>query len=318
MEMIKLKKTDISVSRLCMGGCPMGGYGWGNTQENDFLDAIHTALDNGINFFDTSDTYGLGQSEKTLAKGLGTSRKNAVIESKFGVRVVNGKTVYDNSPGYIVQALNDTLTRLKSDWVDIYTIHYRDGITPLSDVIETLLRCRTEGKIRYIGLSNILPEELPLLSEYKEAFVNVQEEYSLACRKNEKKLCDSANLLDINPMSWGSLGQGILTGKYSEKSTFGSDDRRSRDIYVNFHGDKLKKNLEIVEHLKKIAETHGKSVASCAIRFILDYIPDSIVLAGAKNASQIISNAEALGWHLDTEEIDELNRVSTAGDINDK
>ena len=93
MEYITLKNSDISVSRFCMGGCPMGGYGWGATNENDFLTAIDTAIGNGVNFFDTADTYGLGQSELTLAKGLKNRRKDVVIQSKFGVRIIDGKTV---------------------------------------------------------------------------------------------------------------------------------------------------------------------------------------------------------------------------------
>lgn len=105
MEYVTLRNSDLKVSRLCMGGCPMGGYGWGESDEQGFIDAIHAALDSGVNFFDTADTYGLGWSEETLAKGLGTCRHEAVIQSKFGVRVmedmVGRKTIYDNSPDYI-------------------------------------------------------------------------------------------------------------------------------------------------------------------------------------------------------------------------
>ena len=98
MEYITLKNTDLQVSRVCMGGCPMGGYGWGNVQEQELLDAVSAALDNGINFFDTADTYGLGKSEETLGKALGSRRHQAVIASKFGVRIGSQGTFYDNSP----------------------------------------------------------------------------------------------------------------------------------------------------------------------------------------------------------------------------
>lgn len=96
MDYLVLENTTLKVSRLCMGGCPMGGYGWGSVREDELLAAIHAALDVCVNFFDTADTYGLGQSERTLAKGLGTHRKAAVIETKFGVRAGNGQTFYDN------------------------------------------------------------------------------------------------------------------------------------------------------------------------------------------------------------------------------
>lgn len=135
MEYLTLKNSDLKVSRLCMGGCPMGGYGWGDTQEKDFLDAINAAIDAGLNFFDTSDTYGLGQSEITLGKGLGYRRKDVVIQTKFGVKYGNGKSVYDNSPAYIQEALEKSLKNLNTDYVDVYVIHYRDGKTPIEDVI---------------------------------------------------------------------------------------------------------------------------------------------------------------------------------------
>lgn len=288
----------------------MGGYGWGNVQESELLDAISEALDKGVNFFDTADTYGLGQSERTLAKGLGERRKNVVIESKFGVRVGGGKTVYDNSPEYIQTALEESLRRLNTDYIDIYTIHYRDGKTPIADVIGKLDELKAAGKIRYYGLSNIHGNEADELIPYAEKFVCCQDEFSLACRKNEADLFSLQSKLHVTPMTWGSLGQGILTGKYGADVKFGADDRRSREIYVNFHGEKLKQNLRIVEVLKKIAENHGRTVAACAIRWILDTLPESVVIAGVKRPSQLDSNIEAMDWHLGIEEMKELNEVA--------
>lgn len=112
MEFITLSNSELNVSRVCMGGCPMGGYGWGLVQEKELIDAVHTCLEEGINYFDTSDTYGLGQSERTLSKALGLNRKNVIIQTKFGVRYENGKTSYDNSPAYIDQALEKSLRNL--------------------------------------------------------------------------------------------------------------------------------------------------------------------------------------------------------------
>ncbi len=309
MEYVTLKNSDLKVSRLCMGGCPMGGYGWGDVQEQELLDAIHAAVDHGLNFFDTADTYGLGQSERTLAKGLGSMRKDVVIESKFGVRTGDGKTIYDNSPAYIREALTGTLQRLNTDYVDIYTIHYRDE-TPIEDVVDTLMRLREEGKIRYFGLSNIHEDGMQELLPYKGMFVNCQDEYSLACRKFEGDLNKVAEVMDLNPLTWGSLGQGILTGKYDRNALFGSNDRRSRDIYVNFHGEKLMKNLDIVDVMRPIAEAHGVSVAAVAVRYILDYLKESVVLVGAKRPSQILGTLEAIGWNLTTEEINALDEIS--------
>ena len=310
MEYITLKNSDLKVSRLCMGGCPMGGYGWGDVQEKDLIEAVHTALDNGITIFDTADTYGLGQSEKTLGKALGNKRKEVVIADKFGVRVGNGKTTYDNNPKYIREAIELSLKNLGTDYIDLYQVHYRDEVTPLSDVIDTLDRLKDEGKIRYYGLSNIHEKDYKEIKPFIGKIVSVQDEYSLACRKNEKDLRTLSREYQINPFTWGSLGQGILTGKYDKNTTFESNDRRSREIYVNFHGNKLLKNLEIVEVMKTIAEAHNKTVSAVAIRFILDWLDDSVVLVGAKRPSQILGNIEGMDWSLSSNEIDILNEIS--------
>lgn len=311
MEYIQLKNSDLTVSRFCMGGCPMGGYGWGDVQNQELLDAVHQALDQGVNFFDTADTYGLGESEKTLAQGLGSHRKEVVIASKFGVRTGNGKTVYDNSPAYIQQALENSLRRLNTDYIDLYIIHYRDGVTPMADVVGKLEELQDQGKIRYFGLSNIHADGVEELLPYQGKFVSCQDEFSLACRKYEEDLKLVQEKMQVSPMTWGSLGQGILTGKYTrENVNFGSNDRRSREIYVNFHGEKLEQNLRIVEELKKIAAQRNKSVAACAIRYILDYLPGSVVLAGVKRPSQLHSNLEAMDWQMTQEELAWLETVS--------
>lgn len=288
----------------------MGGYGWGNVQEKELLDAINYAVDNGVNFFDTADTYGLGQSEKTLAKGLGVRRKDVIIESKFGVRFDKKGTIYDNSPAYIQECLEGTLQRLGTDYIDIYVVHYRDGKTPIEDVVGKLEDLQKEGKLRYFGLSNIHEDGMAELKPFKGKFVCCQDEYSLACRKYETDLLKMQNEIIVTPLTWGSLGQGILTGKYDRHSSFEQNDRRSRDIYVNFHGDKLTKNLDIVDAMRPIAEAHRVSVAAVAIRFIMDYLKDSVVLVGAKRPAQIKGNLESIGWNLTSEELKILDEIS--------
>ncbi|WP_037292732.1 aldo/keto reductase [Ruminococcus flavefaciens] len=310
MEYLTLMNSDLKVSRLCMGGCPMGGYGWGDVQEQELIDTVHAALDNGVNMFDTADTYGLGQSEITLAKALGSKRKDVIIADKFGVRVGGGKTVYDNSPEYIDMALDASLKRLGTDYIDLYQVHYRDGVTPLPVVIEKLEQLKQAGKIRYYGLSNIHQEDYEEIRPFIGRIVSVQDEYSLACRKNENDLNTLRDEFSISPFTWGSLGQGILTGKYDKSVAFGSDDRRSRDIYVNFHGEKLLKNLEIVDVMRGIAEAHDKPVSAVAIRFILDWLKGSVVLVGAKRPSQILGNIQGADWKLTEDEIKKLDEIS--------
>lgn len=310
MEYIKLKNSDIIVSRLCMGGCPMGGYGWGDVQETELIDAVHTALEQGITFFDTADTYGLGQSEITLGKALGAHRKDAVIASKFGVRVMNGKTVYDNSPAWIKEALEGSLKRLGTDYIDLYQVHYRDGVTPIGEVVDTLEELKRKGLIRAYGLSNLYLKDAKELQGYENRFVSFQNEYSLACRKYEEDIKALSENLNMTPLTWGSLGQGVLTGKYDKNTVFGSNDRRSREIYVNFHGEKLLHNLEIVEVMKEIANRYEKPVSAVAIRFILDYLTDSVVICGAKRPKQVMDNISGCEWNLQPKDMENLISIS--------
>ena len=314
MESVTLKHSNLKVSRICMGGCPMGRYNWGNTNEEDFVDAIHEALYCGVNFFDTADTYGLGQSEITLAKGLGSHRNEVVIQTKFGVVVPpdGGKTLIDNSPQYIRLALESSLRRLNTDYIDIYVIHYWDHVTPPEEIVEELEKHKQAGKIRYFGLSNIQKESLPLFAPFKDRFITAQHEFSLACRTHEDVIAATKREMETTPLTWGSLGQGILTGKYDENVQFGDNDRRRNEIYVNFHGDKLRHNLRIVDTLKTISNNHDKICAATAIRYILDTMPDSVAIVGVKNAMQMTENLEALDWHLSREELKFLKEISEA------
>ena len=310
MEYVKLNNTDLIVSRFCMGGCPMGRYDWGETREENFIDAIHTALDMGVNFFDTADTYGLGESERTLAKGLENHRKDVVIQTKFGVKAGHGKTTIDNSPDYIRIALDNSLHRLNTDYIDIFVVHYWDQITPVEEIIGELEIQKQAGKIRYYGISNIFWDIKDQWLPFYNRFATAQYEFSLACRTHEEELKMASSQLGTSSLTWGSLGQGILTGKYNEQSFFGSNDRRRRDVYINFHGDKLKHNLKIVEQLRIVAEQHEQTCSAVAIRFILDYLNNSVVIAGVKNAGQMKANLAAMDWNLDKTEVDKLDLVS--------
>ena len=307
MESVLLRGTDLEVSRLGLGGCPLGGHGWGQTHRNELMAAVDAALDAGVNFLDTADVYGLGQSEMLLGEVLRGRRDRVVIATKCGVRVENGRTFYDNSPQWIRQACEGSLRRLNTDRIDLYQLHYRDG-TPLESVLETFEILREQGKIRYFGLSNLKETDLPELAAHRGKFAAVQNAYSLADREGEATFREICGALDATALTWGSLGQGILTGKYGPDSRFGADDRRSRETYRNFRGEKFRKNLQIVEAMKPIAENHGVSVAAVAVRFILDRLPGSVALCGIKRKEQLLT--DALGWHLSGEEMDALDRVS--------
>jgi len=310
MEYYKLKGLSQEVSRLCMGGCPAGEYGWGNVSRGDIETAMLRALDMGVNFFDTADTYGLGRSEATLGRVLANHRHQVVLATKFGVRVENGRTFFDNSPRHIETALHTSLENLRTDYIDLYQAHYLDDITPVPEMMEALLALQRKGYIRAIGLSNIRIEDVAAFLPYANEISSFQNHYSLAHRDDEEAILAIANQLNAVPLTWGSLGQGILTGKYDKDVLFETNDRRSRAIYDNFHGDKLMHNLRIVDAMRPLAEKYHTPIASVAIRWILDRLPRSVVITGVKNQSQAEVNASAFTFALSQEECAMLDGLS--------
>ncbi len=312
MEYITLRNSDLKVSRICIGGDPMGGHAWGKTDETELIDAVCFGVERGINFFDTADVYGLGKAEELLGKALQGKRDKVIIASKFGVRRTedNTKTFFDNSPSWIRQAVEGSLRRLQTDYLDVYQIHDLDGVTPVEEVVGTLEKLKQDGKVRYYGLSNISAEDIGKLKPYKDKFISFQNQYSLVCRDYEDDIRDISKELYVNPLTWGSLGQGILTGKYGRDVRFSEDDRRSRPTYPNFHGEKLQKNIDIVECMRKVGENYGKEPSAVAIRYILDYLPDSVAIVGVKRKEQVASNCEACGWKLRPCDIEILDNIS--------
>ena len=310
METVCLKGIPLPVSRLCMGGCPAGEYGWGNVSRSEIEAAMLRALELGINFFDTADTYGIGRSETTMGEVLHAHRQQVVLATKFGVRVEGGKTFYDNSPAYLQTALENSLRRLDTDYIDLYQVHYLDGVTPVPELMEALMRQRERGLIRAIGLSNVTPDQAREFAPYADYIATFQNHFSLAHRADEAAMCQTAGLLSASAMTWGSLGQGVLTGKYNADVHFDADDRRSRPIYDNFYGDRLAKNLRIVEVMRPIARKYDVPVAAVAVRWILDTLENSVVITGVKSPAQAQANALALGFALDASELEALNEVS--------
>ncbi len=310
METITLKGTQRPVSRLCMGGCPAGEYGWGNVSRAEVERAMLLALERGVNFFDTADTYGLGRSEETLGETLHAHRASLCLATKFGVRVENGKTFFDNSPAYIATALSASLKRLKTDYIDLYQVHYLDEHTPVAQMMEALIAHKAKGDIAAIGLSNIHPEHIPAFAPYRDHIATFQNHFSLAHRADEAAMAQIATELQLVPLTWGSLGQGILTGKYDASVHFDASDRRSRTIYDNFYGERLLRNLRIVEVMRPIARAHGVPVASVAVRWILEKLQPSVVITGVKTPEQADANAQALQFSLTPAQREALDAVS--------
>tara|TARA_Y100000588_G_C14270734_1_gene932180 strand:+ start:349 stop:1233 length:885 start_codon:yes stop_codon:yes gene_type:complete len=290
----------------------MGLHAWGNdTDELEMIAAVETALDNGVTLFDTADVYGLGTSESILGNALGRRRSMAKIATKFGVRRTDdGRSFYDNSPDWIDLALDASLKRLGTDYIDLYQVHYYDGVTPLVDLFGHLEKKRTEGKILAYGISNVCDfgnDELLNLD-------TISMEYSLANREHESAIRKLKKEKDLTFFSWGSLGQGVLAGIYDQFSVFDGNDRRSRETYTNFHGEKFKHNLAIVEEMRGVSRDLGKTLPQIAIRWILDYLMGSnVVLVGIKRSSDIKEAVGAFDWKLTGEAVSLLESISRNG-----
>jgi aryl-alcohol dehydrogenase-like predicted oxidoreductase len=296
METTQLGKTTQRISRLGLGGAATGGHGWGRFDDDDSRRAIALAFESGVTFFDTADVYGLGHAEEVLSDALGPRRHDVVIATKFGVRWDNtGRTWKDVSPTYLQQALDASLRRLRVDCIPLYYVHWPDGVTPLEETLAALERCRQAGKIRWIGLSNRSAEDV-LRANRQIEVTSVQVRYNLLDRAQAESLVELAALREITLVTWGSLAEGLLTGKFSAASTFELDDRRNR--YVNFRGTSFTENLAIVQSVREVATRLEKSSAQVALRWLLDTSGVGSVLFGAKTPRQVEDNLGALDWSL--------------------
>jgi aryl-alcohol dehydrogenase-like predicted oxidoreductase len=305
MEYAKLGNTDLQVSRLGFGCEPLGGTDWGVVDQKAVMLAVRKAVDEGVNFFDTADVYGLGCSEELLSQALGDKRTRVVIASKFGVNwksCVNGgraETFRDSSPARVRKALEASLRRMKLDCIPLYQIHWPDPGTEIAETIETLVRCKEAGKIRYFGVSNFSPEQI-LEARQVHAPASAQLPYNLLDRRAEQKLLSSCWDLNIGALAYGPLAQGLLSGKYGLYTRFGQDDRRSR--LFHFLPENLTRNLQVVDRLKEIGNRYRKSAVQVALRWILDNPLVTCAITGMKTPSQLDENIAALGWRLTSED----------------
>lgn len=302
METVRLSNTDLVISRIGFGCGPLGGTDWGPFDEQEGIAAVSRAVELGVTFFDTADVYGLGRSERLLSKALAERRHDMVIASKCGVnwekrpRGQRAKTFYDSDPKRVVEALEDSLRRLQIDAIPLYFIHWPDPNTPFAATVEALLRCRDEGKIRYFGLSNFSADQIREVSAIARVAA-VQVQYSLIDRSAERDVLPCAQELGISAITYGSLAQGLLTGKYNAEAQFGPDDRRHQ--LEHFGGEELQANGEMLCRLKENAKRLQKSPGQLAIRWVLDNPDVSSTIVGIKSRRQVEQNVGAQGWQLD-------------------
>jgi len=243
-----------------------------------------------------------------LSKALGSQRDEVVIATKIGVRWnQQHETWKDISPGYLIDALEASLRRLKIDRISLYYVHWPDGCTPIEEAMAALVRQRDAGKIAAIGISNFSATQIRAAAEVTD-IAAVQMQFSLINRDVLAQVRPTLEELNIPLVAWGGLTKGLLTGKFSPQTQFPEDDNRHRD--PDFLGERFLANLKVADGLKTLSTRLSRTPAQIAIRWLLDSPGTTAVLAGAKTTEQVLENCGASGWQLGKEDYQFLERLA--------
>ncbi len=308
----KLGASDLNVSSIGLG-CNNFGF-VANMDVQASRKVIDKAIDVGINFLDTSDSY--GTSEQILGEVLGERRKNIVVATKVGSKLNALGQKSGNSRGYILAEAEESLRRLRTDWIDLYQIHYPDPKTPIEETLRALDDLVKHGKVRYIGCSNFSPvqiEEAENTAKTKRlhSFVSSQDEYSLLARDIERSQLPVIERYGLGELPYFPLASGMLTGKHKRgqpaaKGTRLGDKQNLADRYLN------ETNHEKVERLQRFAKERGHTLLELAFSWLLAHPVVASVIAGATKPEQVEGNAKAGGWQLTREELHEIDSISGA------
>jgi len=307
MEMMQLGKSNLLVSRIILGTWAMGGENWGPFNEEDAVQAVKAALDGGINTIDTAPAYGGGRAEELLGRLLEGKRQNIVIATKGGLNMAK-RFPKDLSPQFLEEDLHNSLRRLRTDYIDLYQCHWPDPATPIEDTMAAMTRFREQGKIRHIGLCNYSGEELMAAMKLAPV-VSLQPQYSLLKRDIEEKIIGTCIENGAGIISYGSLGAGMLTGKYDKPGAFDKTDVRSF-FYKHFKARYWPAISNLLETMKTMAAGRNASPGNIALSWILARRGISAAIVGARNSSQVQDNLLSLAVRLTDDEIGELDRLS--------
>ena len=311
MELRNLGRSGLRVSAIGLGCNNFGG----RIDLEASRKVVHKALDLGITFFDTADTYGgRGGSETCLGRILGERRKEIVLASKFGLPMDDSGTLKGGSRHYIMRAVEASLRRLDTDWIDLYQLHQPDPLTPIEETLRALDDLVRAGKVRYIGCSN-LPGWQVVEADWTSragglnAFISCQDEYSLLVRHIEAELVPAIRRYGLGLLPYFPLASGLLSGKYHAgaklpEGTRLANTERLRDRFLT------DANWPRVEKLEAFAAARGKSLLELAFSWLLARPAVASVIAGATSPEQVAQNAAAGGWALTTEELAEIDRLT--------
>ncbi|MBM0232227.1 aldo/keto reductase [Micromonospora sp. STR1_7] len=317
-----LGTTGVYVSEISLGTMTFGGSGqpvWGSLGALPLSDAqrlVDTALDAGVNFVDTADTYSEGESEELLGQALGKRRRDVVLATKVHARTGPGPNDVGTSRLHIMQALEDSLRRLRTDYIDLYQIHNFDQVTPMEETLRALDDAVRQGKIRYVGCANFaawqISKALGISAREKLArFVSVQSYYSLVGRDVERELVPMALDEGIGMTVWSPLAGGFLSGKITrDNGVADSGSRSAQPGYTNFPPLDRERGFDVVDVLKGVAERHGVSPARVAVAWLLTRPAVTSVIVGARKHEQLVDNIAASDLTLTAQDLTELDEIT--------
>jgi len=307
MKTVQLGKSDLQVTEIILGTWAIGGTMWSDYDEANAVKAIEAAIENGINCIDTAPAYGGGHAEELIGSIISGRRDKIIIASKCGLDIENGYR-HNLKPDFIMYDLEQSLKRLGTDYIDLYQIHWPDPAVEIGDSMNALMKAKESGKIRYIGICNFSGEQLKEAMKYGEV-VSYQPNYSLLEREIESdqmKVCVDNN---IGIISYGSLGAGMLTGKYKEHPQFKKGDARNF-FYKFFKKQYWPEVKAVVDKVSEIAKKRGVKPGHVAIAWNLSKTGITAAIVGARTAEQVMDNLGGSGLILTAEEISGLDKVS--------
>jgi aryl-alcohol dehydrogenase-like predicted oxidoreductase len=315
MEYRPFGQTGIEVSAIGIGCWEIGG-GYGSIEEQEFIAAVHTALDLGITCFDTAEAYGFGASERSLAKALGDRRKDAIVVTKFGIGYKEAPNYRDSSRERVMVSIEKSLKNLNTDYVDVYMVHWPDLNTPFEETMRALDDVVQQGKARAIGISNFRRGQIETSMVTRRVDV-AQYCWNMFDRRMDQEILPYCREHNMSVMAYGSLAYGLLSGTFHADMTFDEGDWRARQgrmgginlFQTMFGPDHFPNNIKAVEELKGLAASYDKSLPQFALRWTLSHPVVSTALVGCRKAAEVEDNVGALGWDIRQEDFAEIDAI---------